>query len=87
MTLVPEGQSQLNSLSAVPASARALVREVRGGRGFTSRVVSLGFTPGAEVTVVQNYGRGPIMVEVRQSRVALGRGEAHRIWVEVLPEA
>lgn len=87
MTLVPEGQSQLNSLSAVPASARALVREVRGGRGFTARVVALGFTPGAEVTVIQNYGRGPIMVEVRQSRVALGRGEAYKIWVEVLPEA
>lgn len=87
MTLVPEGQSQMNPLSGVPANARVLVREVRGGRAFTSRVVALGFTPGAEVTVVQNYGRGPIMVEVRQSRVALGRGEAHKIWVEVLPEA
>jgi ferrous iron transport protein A len=46
-------------------------------------VAALGFTPGAEITVIQNYGRGPILVEVRQTRVALGRGEATKIVVEL----
>mgnify|MGYP001594435366 CR=1 FL=1 len=87
MTRTPEAQPGLTLLSSVPAAARAVMREVRGGRGFTARVVALGFTPGAEVTVIQNFGRGPILVEVRQSRVALGRGEALKMWVEVLPEA
>jgi len=81
----PRWNGGLASLSSVPAAARAVIREVRGGRGFTGRVVALGFTPGAEVTVIQNYGRGPILVEVRQSRVALGRWEAFKILVEELP--
>lgn len=76
----------LAPLSNVPAASRAVVREIRGGRGFSSRAVALGFTPGAELTVIQNYGRGPILVEIRQSRVALGRWEAFRILVEALPE-
>jgi ferrous iron transport protein A len=44
-------------------------------------MTSLGFTPGAEVTVVQNYGRGPLIARVRDARIALGRGEAGKIYV------
>lgn len=47
-----------------------------------SRAAALGFTPGAKVTVVQNYGRGPIIVAVRGTRLALGRGEALKIRIE-----
>lgn len=46
------------------------------------RLVSLGFTPGAEVSVAQNYGFGPLIVNVRGTRVALGRVEAAKIFVE-----
>jgi ferrous iron transport protein A len=42
----------------------------------------MGVTPGAEVTVIQNYRRGPMLIEVRDTRVALGRGEALKIEVE-----
>ncbi|MBU1749340.1 MAG: ferrous iron transport protein A [Chloroflexi bacterium] len=31
--------------------------------------------------MVQNYGHGPIIVTVRDTRIALGRGEAGKIWV------
>ena len=48
----------------------------------TTRLVSLGFTPGAEVSMTQNYGRGPLIVTVRGTRVALGRVEAAKIFVE-----
>ena len=51
------------------------------GRGIVARLASLGFTPGVEVTMVQNYGRGPLIVEVRGTRVALGRREATRVLV------
>jgi Fe2+ transport system protein FeoA len=82
----PHRHSGLVPLSNVAPAVRAVIREVHGGRGFTARAIALGFTPGAEVTVVQNYGRGPVLVEVRQSRVALGRWESYRILVEELPE-
>ena len=50
-----------------------------------SRMTALGFTPGADVTVVQNYGRGPLIARVRDARIALGRGEADRVYVRRKP--
>jgi ferrous iron transport protein A len=47
-------------------------------------MVGLGFTPGAVVTILQNYGRGPLLVTVRDTRVALGRGEALRVLIEAV---
>jgi ferrous iron transport protein A len=57
---------------------------MKGGHHFLSRLASLGFTPGAQLKVVQNYGHGPIIVNLRDTRVALGRGEAAKILVEQL---
>lgn len=44
-------------------------------------MLTLGLTPGTEVTVLQNYGHGPMIVRVRDARVALGRGEAEKVLV------
>lgn len=60
------------------------MRQLLGGRLFTARAAALGFTPGAEVRVIQNIGRGPMIVTVCGARLALGRGEASKIQVEVL---
>ncbi|HUV90063.1 MAG TPA: FeoA family protein [Anaerolineae bacterium] len=68
----------------LPVGARGVVRGLCGGREFIGRVAVLGFTVGAKVTAIQNYGRGPIIVAVRDTRVALGRGEAAKIQVEVM---
>jgi len=68
-------------LSALHAGEHGEVVELTGGRGMLSRMTSLGFTPGADVTVVQNYGRGPLIARVRNARIALGRGEARRVYV------
>ena len=68
-------------LSALRSGEQGVVVELSGGRGLLGRMASLGFTPGAEVTVVQNFGRGPLIARVRDARIALGRGEAGRIRV------
>ncbi len=76
----------LEAISDLPVKKRAFVRVLRGGKEFTSRMGALGFTPGSIVTVIQNYGHGPVLVTVKDVRVALGRGEALKVLVEVLPE-
>jgi Fe2+ transport system protein FeoA len=68
-------------LSALRAGEQGVVATMAGGRGLLCRMTSLGFTPGVEVTVLQNYGRGPLIARVRDARIALGRGEARKIYV------
>lgn len=70
------------SLSDLPVNEKATIRSFTIGRLETNRLASLGLTPGAHVNMTQNYGRGPLIVLVRGTRVALGRGEAAQIFVE-----
>jgi Fe2+ transport system protein FeoA len=70
------------ALSTVSSGEHVRICRIRGGHHFMSRLATLGFTPGAALRVVQNYGRGPIIVNLRDTRVALGRGEAAKIEVE-----
>lgn len=78
---VSEADNGVIPLSALRPGEQGIVVGLNGGRGVLSRMTSLGFTPGAEVTVVQNFGRGPLIARVREARVALGRGEAGKIRV------
>ncbi len=72
----------LVALSTLSPQEKGVVRALQGGRGFVGRMVALGFTPGATVTMVQNFGRGPMIVLVRGTRVALGRGEGQKVLVQ-----
>ncbi len=72
----------LTPLSDLPAGAHAVVRSLRCRGGLSARVAALGVTPGAAVTVIQNYGHGPMLIAVRDTAVAIGRGEALKIEVE-----
>ncbi|MHA2379108.1 MAG: FeoA family protein [Candidatus Thorarchaeota archaeon] len=52
------------------------------GRGLMRRLVDLGITKGYVFTVVQSGGSGPVLIEVRGTRIALGNGMACRILVK-----
>jgi len=74
------------TLAQVPPGQRARVEAIQGGRGMVSRLAALGIIPGTVVTVLGNAGAGPVILEVRGSRLALGRGQAARIMVRVAAE-
>lgn len=81
-----EGDNVLESGDAVPLGQLAIgetacVKGFVGGRGLMGRCLALGFTPGVQVRMVQNLGHGPVIVLVRDTRVALGHGEAQKILV------
>jgi len=51
---------------------------------FFKRLTDLGLTPGTKVTVVKSAPfNGPLEIFVRGSRLAVGRGMASRIFVDV----
>lgn len=54
------------------------------GWGFKRRLMDMGLTPGTRVKVVKSAPfHGPLEILVRGSRLALGRGMAERIFVEI----
>ena len=69
------------SLTRLAPHEEGMMVELRGGAQFVSRMATLGFTPGASLTMVQNFGHGPLIVLIRDARIALGRGEANKILV------
>lgn len=69
-------------LSTVPAGQRVRLVGVEAGRGLSAHLAAMGLVPGAEVLMVRNEGAGPALVEVKGTRLALGRGMAAKIRVE-----
>ncbi|NSW54256.1 MAG: ferrous iron transport protein A [Anaerolineae bacterium] len=56
--------------------------EVQGGRQIRKRLADLGLNLGMTVRVVHGLSYGPIIVAVKDSRLAIGRGMAEHIIVE-----
>ncbi len=73
---------QIIPLSELASGEEAVFVDLHGGLGIRSRLTSLGFTPGVPLLMVQNYGWGSVIVELRGTRLALGRHEARKILVE-----
>lgn len=69
------------SLDEVKTGRHATFQANTAEKAVASRLTSLGFTPGVDIQMTQNYGRGPLVVTVRGTRVALGRQEARAIIV------
>jgi len=74
------------TLEELANGRKAKIVRVAGGRGLIYRLYQMGLTPGTEVEVLSNYGRGPIVIRVMCTEVAIGRGVARKILVEPLPE-
>lgn len=55
--------------------------KITAGRKLTHRLTELGLTPGVAVEVLHDHG-GPLLLAVRNSRLAVGRSMANRILVE-----
>ena len=77
-------------LTALKDGESAIIVSIDGtGRGqerwgIKKRLMDMGLTPGTKITVVKSVPfHGPIEIIVRDTRLALGRGIAERILVEV----
>ena len=57
------------------------IQAIHGGHGLRRRLSAMGLVPGMEVEVVRNDHGGPLIVEVLDTRLMLGRGMAHKILV------
>ncbi|MCF7874047.1 MAG: ferrous iron transport protein A [Candidatus Omnitrophica bacterium] len=57
---------------------------IAGGRGLVARFNNLGIREGAQVKKVTGYFRGgPVVIKIDGTQLALGRGMASKIMVEI----
>jgi ferrous iron transport protein A len=68
-------------LIMLPEGKEARVLGINAGRGLTRRLIEMGFTENASVTVIRS-DRGRLIVSVNGCRYALGKGMAMKIRVK-----
>ena len=66
-------------LTSLSPRENGYVETMTGSNASISRMASMGITPGAVVLMIRNHNRGPIIIEVRDTLVALGCSEANKI--------
>lgn len=71
-------------LTSLQPGQRARLVRIEGGHQVVHRLSELGLTPGVELEVLQRNGGGPLLLAVRDTRLAIGRGMADRVLVEVV---
>ncbi|MGC9400683.1 MAG: FeoA family protein [Anaerolineae bacterium] len=71
-------------LAMVAPGEEVRLTAIRGGQRMRRRLADLGLNLGLTVRVIQRDGHGPLILAVKDSRLALGRGVAHKIMVELI---
>jgi ferrous iron transport protein A len=71
---------KLFPVTSLREGEEGVIHSISGGFGFMSRLAGMGMVPGTEIKVLRN-SRGPVIVLVNTTRIALGRGQASKILV------
>jgi len=76
-------QNEQLNLAEMKTGQTGTVVGVLGGHGLIQRLDALGIRPGRKVTKISStLFRGPVMLRVNNTQVAVGFGMARRIIVE-----
>ncbi len=73
------------SLAETKEGTRVRIKKIDCGRNLISRLCAFGLREGSESRIIKNDSKsGPMIIQVFESKVAIGRGQAEKIMVEVL---
>ena len=70
-------------LTMVAHGDSATLLSIQAGRGLTRRLADMGLVPGTTVRIVNSQMSGPVLIEVKGYRLALGHGIAQKIMVAI----
>jgi Fe2+ transport system protein FeoA len=74
-------QTDTLPLNEVRAGTTVRIVEVEAGHSLKNRLASMGLLANVQICVVRNDGTGQIIVSVKNSKVILGRGMSHKVFV------
>lgn len=73
--------SQIKALDKVPAGSMVRIVRIDSGHSLNNRLAAMGLLKDTTITVIRNDGAGQIIVAVKSSKIILGRGMSHKIFV------
>jgi len=71
------------TLTSAPLNTALVITEINAGREAHSRLSSMGILPGKRIKIMRRDSRGPLLLDVSGSRVAVGRGLSEKVIVTV----
>ena len=81
---VGKRKENLVPLSELKDGQSGKISFIRGGHNVLQRLLDMGLTPSTKITLMKAAPfEGPIQISVRGSRLALGRGIASKVFVEI----
>jgi DtxR family Mn-dependent transcriptional regulator len=72
---------EVRSLNMVEAGSVVRLASIDADHGLRQRLAAMGILPNAEIYVVRNEKRGQVVINVKDSKVVLGRGMSHKVMV------
>jgi Fe2+ transport system protein FeoA len=73
----------LMPLTTAKVGERVVIREIVGGGKKQARLTDMGLRPGDFIQIINNAGRGRIILAQGSTRLAIGRGMAEKIMVSI----
>jgi Fur family transcriptional regulator, ferric uptake regulator len=76
-------RTPLMPLTMAKEGERVVIKEIAGGRRKQARLTDMGLRPGDLIKIINNAGRGRIILAQGPTRLAIGRGIADKIMVSI----
>jgi ferrous iron transport protein A len=73
----------IKPLDKIAAGATVRVATIEAGDSLRNRLAAMGLLVDVQIRVVRNDGAGQIIINVKNSKVILGRGMSHKVFVTV----
>ena len=73
---------ECRKLTDAVTGASVRIEKFEGGGSFKEKLISMGLLPGKEIEILSARKNGPVVIRVNDTRLALGHGMAHKIFVK-----
>lgn len=83
-TVSSSATGPVRPLSVVRTGETVRLVRIDAGRGLNSRLAAMGLVPNTRIRVVSNGHPGPFVIIVKDTKVMLGRGVAHKIVIKAV---
>lgn len=68
-------------LNRIKQGEEVILTDIKAGRGLRARLYDMGLKEGIHLKVLHSHSRGPCIVLAGNTRLVLGRGASHKIFV------